>query len=59
MSAPAAVIRIELEARPSVRIEAGNEGEQTRLLDWLGSDANDDLAALVARALDAREAREP
>jgi len=57
MSAPAAIIRIPLEGRPSVRYEASSEGEQLRLTDWLS--ANDDLAALVARALDAVEAREP
>lgn len=56
MTAPAAIIRIEPEAKPSVRIEAGSEGEQIRLVDWL--DANDDLAALVARALEAIETRE-
>jgi hypothetical protein len=56
VSAPAAVIRLEIEAKPTVRLEASSEGEQVGLVDWLG--ANDDLAALVARALEAIETRE-
>jgi hypothetical protein len=53
---PAAIIRLPLEGKPSVRLDVVNEGEQVRLADWLH--ANDDLAALVARALDAIEKRE-
>lgn len=56
MTAPAAIIRLPIEGKPSVRLEVSTEGEQVRLVDWL--DSQDDLAALVARALDAMEARE-
>lgn len=37
MAAPAIVIRLELEERPSVREEAMNEGEARRLHDWITS----------------------
>lgn len=48
MSAPAAVIRFELERRPTVYFEALHEGERDRLLDWLR--AHPEFEDVFARA---------
>lgn len=37
MSAPAVVIRLELEAVPRLLVDAINEEEHDRLLDWIES----------------------
>ena len=49
MTAPALVIRLELERRPQVREEAMSEGEATRLADWIKS--HESLRQLVEDAL--------
>lgn len=51
-SAPAVVIRLELEAAPRVYVEAASRGERHRLLDWINS--NSDLRAIVRAADDLR-----
>jgi hypothetical protein len=50
MSAPAAVIRLELEAAPRVLIDCMNEREEIRLADWITSHPR--LLDLVAAALE-------
>jgi hypothetical protein len=58
VNAPAVVIRIELERRPVVYVEAGDDGEDARLRDWVT--AHPRYAALVARARALElEAQEP
>jgi len=49
VTAPALVIRLELERRPQVREEAMSEGEATRLADWIKS--HESLRQLVEDAL--------
>ena len=56
MSAPAVVIRLAIEYPVSVYMDAANDGERARLLDWINS--RDELAQMVSRALElAEEAR--
>jgi hypothetical protein len=55
MSAPALVIRLEIEARPKVYIDAMREGEADRLLDWLLE--NEALRDLLLRVDELCEAR--
>ena len=50
MNAPAIVIRLSLEARPSVYIDAIHESDESRLAEWLES--HPQYADLVARALE-------
>jgi hypothetical protein len=45
MSAPAAVIRFELEAAPRVYADCLNESEFRRLLDWI--DTHPELRAVL------------
>ncbi len=50
------LIELEVEAAPVVRIVCCNEGEETRIKDWLRAKA--DYGDLVTRALElAQEAR--
>ena len=49
MSAPAILIRLELEAPPKVLIDALHEQDHDRLLDWL--EAHPEYLALVQEAL--------
>lgn len=51
---PALTIRLEPEAPPSIRTDALNEAEASRLNDWIL--AHGDLIDLLDRALLAREA---
>jgi hypothetical protein len=44
------VIRLEFEARPRIWVEAANESEEERLLDWLN--AHEALADIVCGALE-------
>ena len=53
MSPPAVVIRLEVEAPPRVVFDALTDGENARLADWIG--ANADYAELVAQAVDLGE----
>jgi hypothetical protein len=48
--APAWVLRLELEARPAIYVDAVNDGEADRLADWLR--AKPEYAELVERARD-------
>jgi hypothetical protein len=50
VSAPAVIIRIELEGPIVVYSDALREGEQLRLEDWVRADA--DRLEIVERALD-------
>lgn len=50
MSAPAVVITLRIEAAPLVLVDALDESEADRLLDWIYH--SPDLAALVGMALD-------
>lgn len=50
MNAPAIVIRLSLEARPYVYIDAIHESDERRLTEWLESKPQ--YAELVARALE-------
>jgi hypothetical protein len=50
MNAPAVVIRLSLEARPRVYVDAIHESDATRLAEWLES--HPQYADLVARALE-------
>jgi hypothetical protein len=52
---PAVVIRIPLESRPSVRVDAMSEGEVNRLEDWLR--AHPELIRLIEAAIELREER--
>jgi hypothetical protein len=47
---PAILIRLAIEARPSVAVDAMDEGEFVRLIDWL--EANPELRELLFRALE-------
>lgn len=53
MSAPAVVVRFELEAAPRLWVDALTDSEERRLWEWIAS--RDDLLALVARALELAE----
>jgi hypothetical protein len=48
MSAPALVIRLEVEAAPRLMCDVMSESEEERLIDWL--DAHPELIDLVVRA---------
>jgi hypothetical protein len=50
MSAPAVVIRLELEALPKVLVDALDEREHTRLIDWI--EAHPAYQQLIAEALE-------
>jgi hypothetical protein len=50
-------IILPLEGAPLVRLHCMNEAEETRLVDWIRS--RDELAALVARALEYAEDEPP
>jgi hypothetical protein len=54
MTPPALIVRLELESRPRVFVDALNEGEARRLADWLAA-AERPLAERVLEAL--RQAR--
>jgi hypothetical protein len=54
MTPPALIVRLELESRPRVFVDALNEGEARRLADWIAS-AERVLAERVLEAL--QEAR--
>jgi hypothetical protein len=49
VSAPAILIRLELEAAPRLLVEALSEQEHDRLVDWL--ETHPDYLELVRRAL--------
>jgi hypothetical protein len=53
VSAPAVVVRFELEAAPRLWVDALTDSEERRLWEWIAS--RDDLLALVARALELAE----
>jgi hypothetical protein len=53
MSGPAVLIVLGIEERPSVRIDALNEGEQARMLDWIES--HPDFLELIGRAYELAE----
>jgi hypothetical protein len=48
LSAPAIVIRLELEAAPRLQVDALNEREAERMVDWL--EAHPEYLALIRRA---------
>jgi hypothetical protein len=48
MSAPAVVVRFELEAAPRLYADATTEAEMARLLDWIN--AHPDHVDLIDRA---------
>jgi hypothetical protein len=50
MSAPAVVIRLALEARPRVLVDAFDEREHSRLIDWI--EAHPAYQHLIAEALE-------
>ena len=50
MNAPAVVIRLSLEARPYVYVDAIHESDERRLAEWLES--HPQYAELMARALE-------
>ena len=50
MTAPAVVIRLELEAAPCVIIDAVNDAELARLADWIH--ARPGIAELVTFAIE-------
>jgi 2-oxo-4-hydroxy-4-carboxy--5-ureidoimidazoline (OHCU) decarboxylase len=52
-SAPAAVIRLELEAAPQVLADCLTEAECDRLLDWIH--AHPELIDLLARTYELRD----
>lgn len=54
MSAPAILIRLELEASPRLLTDCVSEGEQQRLLDWLRS--RPALLELVETAIELEQA---
>jgi hypothetical protein len=59
---PSVVIELSLEEKPKVYVSAETDGQEQRLVDWIGS--QDELSDLVERALElerrsAREARRP
>jgi hypothetical protein len=53
MSAPAAVIWLEVEEQPKVFMDCMNEGEYERLRDWL--DSHPELHALLAYVRELQE----
>jgi hypothetical protein len=53
MSAPALIIRLELEAAPKVFGDCMSEGEADGLKDWI--DSNPELLDLVESALELRD----
>jgi hypothetical protein len=55
--APVLAIILPLEGAPLVRLHCMNDGEEARLVDWIRS--RDELAALVARALEYAEEEPP
>jgi hypothetical protein len=50
VSAPAVIIRLELEKAPAIYHDCAREGDYARLIDWLR--AHPAQADLVARALE-------
>ncbi len=50
MTAPAIVIRLELEAAPKLYVDAVNSAEHDRLLDWIGSQPH--YLRLIQAAID-------
>jgi hypothetical protein len=48
MSAPALIIRLEVEAAPRLVCDVISESEEERLIDWI--DAHPELVDLVVRA---------
>ena len=53
MTVPALIVRLAVEHEPSVYLDALTDADEARVWDWIG--ARDDLAELVARALDLAE----
>jgi hypothetical protein len=49
------VIRVPLESRPSVRVDAMSEAEVLRLTDWLS--VHPELISLIELAIELREER--
>jgi hypothetical protein len=49
MSAPAVVIRLEIEAHPVIILEALSEDEKDRLADWI--DAHEEYGELIRQAV--------
>ena len=50
MSAPAILIRLELEAAPRLQVDALNEREHDRIVDWL--EAHPSYLRLVQKAIE-------
>lgn len=54
MAGPAIVIRFDIEElAPKVLLDAANEGEEHRIVDWVRN--QHELAVIVQRAIDAAE----
>jgi hypothetical protein len=56
MSAPAILIRLELEAAPRLQVDALTEREHERIVDWI--ETHPEYLDLILRTL-ALEGREP
>jgi hypothetical protein len=48
VSAPAVIIRLELEASPHIYLDTIHSGEEARLRDWI--ERHPDYVALIRRA---------
>jgi hypothetical protein len=49
MTAPAIIIRLELEAAPRLQVDALSEREQQRILDWIAT--HPDYVRLIEAAI--------